>query len=864
MKKKGFTLVELLAVIAILSVLVILAMPNVLKLFNEAKIKSNLITAENYVNAGEQYYAKTMGENDDFNGITNVAKDLKIDGRKPESEKVFINKKGEVSVYLVIDGDCYYKTAGSQRAQHTTNVGLCVSTMFMAGTPVIINDTGDGLYYDEDDNKLVYKSDEGQIGAKVNKTYCSYDLIDRNGTKDCNNKDIRENTKYSELSHYEDNVNNWIYFNCENETDSATCEKWRIVRYDYLDNNHSSGELLLISPDILNVHYDEDSLHIATNKINSKFSELYYTDYLSGTAKSLIKEDTYFIGNVSRKEDVTEILFPNNIVQKYYSWNIDGAYDEEYTGYWGYLNPVEYFESSTTDICYLGQEHYEDYSSYDIDEIPFTECNSWLNDGSFFMLSSDLFVGELGTISSNFPGSNGIRPVVKLNSTAQIISGDGSSSSPYMLRYGESQDSLTSKEMFIANVKKLYEEAQKSSMQTLYSESLDKYKLPGFEDSLEYVIQKENGNVVSIIAKDKLTGIYKIEIGGDFNDISENDIIEYAKEREYTNDKLLGLDSVHSWDKKCTGKNTLNCKIVQSTNKNIIKSNEYTDENNDGLGTRIYYYTENPSNIFVKFAGYCWKIVRTNENGSTKLLYSGEYSANECIKMTTGITGGTLAFNTDKTYAQHVGYMYNPAYSSNYVTSHQNITSSNIKTKIDAWYEDKIKSQGNAVTSKIANTVYCNDRSVNNQNNSGYGMLSTTYAISPGYKCLNQNDQFTLSASNGGENGYGNNALTYPIALLTKAEASYSGIGTYAASNKYLGNGVWNYWTMTPNVYKSGGTYYGAANKIVSHNYTTEKVSISDNYVTVNKAYVLPAISLKSDVTVSSGNGTASSPYVIK
>lgn len=37
MKKKGFTLVELLAVIAILAILVIVAMPNVLGMFNQAK-----------------------------------------------------------------------------------------------------------------------------------------------------------------------------------------------------------------------------------------------------------------------------------------------------------------------------------------------------------------------------------------------------------------------------------------------------------------------------------------------------------------------------------------------------------------------------------------------------------------------------------------------------------------------------------------------------------------------------------------------------------------------------------------------------------------------------------------------------------
>ena len=37
MKKKGFTLVELLAVIAILAILVIIALPNVLGMFQSAK-----------------------------------------------------------------------------------------------------------------------------------------------------------------------------------------------------------------------------------------------------------------------------------------------------------------------------------------------------------------------------------------------------------------------------------------------------------------------------------------------------------------------------------------------------------------------------------------------------------------------------------------------------------------------------------------------------------------------------------------------------------------------------------------------------------------------------------------------------------
>ena len=40
MRKKGFTLVELLAVISILAILVVIAMPNVIKMFNNSKKSS--------------------------------------------------------------------------------------------------------------------------------------------------------------------------------------------------------------------------------------------------------------------------------------------------------------------------------------------------------------------------------------------------------------------------------------------------------------------------------------------------------------------------------------------------------------------------------------------------------------------------------------------------------------------------------------------------------------------------------------------------------------------------------------------------------------------------------------------------------
>ena len=53
MKKKGFTLVELLAVIAILAILVIVAMPNVLGMFNQAKANTFVTEVQKYMDTAK-------------------------------------------------------------------------------------------------------------------------------------------------------------------------------------------------------------------------------------------------------------------------------------------------------------------------------------------------------------------------------------------------------------------------------------------------------------------------------------------------------------------------------------------------------------------------------------------------------------------------------------------------------------------------------------------------------------------------------------------------------------------------------------------------------------------------------------------
>ena len=95
MKNKGFTLVELLAVIAILALLVIIALPNVLKMFNQAKKDTFLTESKNiYKEISKKYISETMKGNK-INIISNTNNKLDLESN---NLKYNIKLKGDGSI----------------------------------------------------------------------------------------------------------------------------------------------------------------------------------------------------------------------------------------------------------------------------------------------------------------------------------------------------------------------------------------------------------------------------------------------------------------------------------------------------------------------------------------------------------------------------------------------------------------------------------------------------------------------------------------------------------------------------------------------------------------------------------------------
>ena len=101
MNKKGFTLVELLAVIAILAILVIIALPNVIKLYNNAKKNTFLTEAKTiYKEAANKYITESMKGNK-VSYISSTKNSLDLNGSKDIEYKISLNNDGSIRRFQV-------------------------------------------------------------------------------------------------------------------------------------------------------------------------------------------------------------------------------------------------------------------------------------------------------------------------------------------------------------------------------------------------------------------------------------------------------------------------------------------------------------------------------------------------------------------------------------------------------------------------------------------------------------------------------------------------------------------------------------------------------------------------------------------
>ena len=291
----------------------------------------------------------------------------------------------------------------------------------------------------------------------------------------------------------------------------------------------------------------------------------------------------------------------------------------------------------------------------------------------------------------------------------------------------------------------------------------------------------------------------------------------------------------------------------------VEATNGYLCKAKDAYGDS-YYYRGNVTNNYVKFAGFYWRIVRINGDGTVRVIYDGT-SAHANGEASADRQIGTSAFNSSYNDNAYVGYMYGKTGASTYADAHANTNNSTIKTYIDDWYKTNIV--GTTNEQYLADNIFCNDRSMAG-NNSGTGAgTSVTYYRwyngpweSENYSkynkkmmltCSQKNDAFTVSDTTNG-----NGALTYPVGLLSTDEIALAGGWNAANSGYYLYSGqVW--WASSP-CYFDGS--FARVRIVYSNGGADYRNYVGDDYG------VRPVFNLKAEVLLQ-GSGTAEDPYRI-
>ena len=451
-----------------------------------------------------------------------------------------------------------------------------------------------------------------------------------------------------------------------------------------------------------------------------------------------------------------------------------------------------------------------------------------------------------------------------------------------------------------------------------------KYRLRLWVDE-SYNPQNDNGGLIYKV---------KVNVYGQTSDTVAKVEDTYCKDNGFNtlSDCMLVMNnheiSVESAKTNINAKGTPDFSKTATTDEGLFMAE---DDEGDS-----YYYRGAVKNNYVSFAGYTWRIIRRNGDGSIRMIYAGKttsdtgtatnignsvfnekywdptyvgYKYNEKFSLheNNGTTGYNWFANTSK-YNFGTGYTFDEttkkftltgttkqltwkdnsdeivsgklysclntscnvvykitgysndttmivqpiSYSSDsYADAVTNNTNNTMKNTLDTWYKNNLTSY----TSYLADETFCNDRSINWGNGyltpptTTYGAYERLYEKkAPSLKCAQDNDKFKVSNESA--------KLDYPISLITADEVAMAGgVWNTANSNYYLYNGQY-FWTLSPANFESYSSVAQVWRVLPSG-------SLNPWGYVSNLYSVRPVISLRADIQIIKGDGTALNPFAI-
>ena len=252
--------------------------------------------------------------------------------------------------------------------------------------------------------------------------------------------------------------------------------------------------------------------------------------------------------------------------------------------------------------------------------------------------------------------------------------------------------------------------------------------------------------------------------------------------------------------------------LTNSSNNTSDASGLYksTDTN---TGDATYYFRGAVEKNYVSFAGFTWRRVRINEDGTIRIVMQ------DCIN-----DNAYVVFNSN---SNDYKYMY--------------YTNSEAKTVLENWYQTNIGSKSDLINNVASGNYYCEQAKVKTlpDSSSGNATMTTNESYIPNFKCeMDGNNKGIINAS---------------VGLLTYDELVYAGnYYLQTNTNYYLYNGKY-FWTMSPAGFS--GVY-----SIVWD--VTSVGALTTSFV-YGSAALRPVLNLKADTLVT-GTGTSTNPYIIE
>ena len=320
-----------------------------------------------------------------------------------------------------------------------------------------------------------------------------------------------------------------------------------------------------------------------------------------------------------------------------------------------------------------------------------------------------------------------------------------------------------------------------------------------------------------------------------------------------------------------------------------IDNDNMTDENADGFTNRIYFFRGSVENNYALYNGMCFRILRTNEDGSIRLLFDGLTTTNNCNNITVKDIGNSPYYCNDEVEdgfpcdsPNMVDYVKVEGGATTIPIADDNNTQSNIIKVLNDWYAlhflvTKTNGTNEYFSNDVAkNSIYCNNKVVfetkngvefygakalvprfkNDTNRNIYDPTAITNDVS--LKCTSSIDRFSVV----------DQSLQYPIGLLTATDIILAGGYITSDDDEYNGGPsiiinesyylYYNkeYWTMSPFSY-DGGTDVAKVAYVDTHG------TLRGGNVNEKKA-IKPVISLNSNISIESGKGTRTNPYILK